>query len=232
MSGSSAICANRTNVEPSGYTPKLSHITSKGMKPKSNPKGKKSIVHSEQREIRQKSLPEWKMIKSLDSETTKLKSLQARFGFNGENIEITEFKVEGSVESESGCLNHKSKRLSVESEKVAVVEDVDMIMVSGFGLVENGSSNNNLSHQEDRPPLMEQPPNQHEESYNQMSSMDFEVRSIAQANLKQIEPKIHPKKTVEDGDVLPPDKRDVVDSRISERDMQMDKGGDVSKHPL
>ena len=174
VSGSSAICADRTNAKPSGYTPKLSHITFKGMKPKSNPKGKKSIAHS-----RKKSLPEWKMIKSLDSETTKLKSLQARFGFSGENIEIKEFKARGSVESESGCLNHESKRLSVELKKVAVMEDADMIMVSSFGLATNGNSNNNLSHQEDRPPLMEQPPNQHEEGYNQMSSMDFEVRSIA-----------------------------------------------------
>lgn len=58
-----------------------------------------------------------------------------------------------------------------------------------------------------------------------MSSMDFEVQSITQANLKQIEPKIRPKKTVEDGDVLPPDKRDVVDSGISKRDIQVDKGG-------
>ena len=52
-----------------------------------------------------------------------------------------------------------------------------------------------------------------------MSSMDFEVQSIAQANLKRIKPKIRPKKTIEDGNVLPPDKRDVVDSGISERDM-------------
>lgn len=129
------------------------------MKTKSNPKGKKKIVHSGQREIRQKSLPEWKMIKSLDSKTTKLNSPQARFSCSGANMEITEFKVGSSVESESGCLNHECNRLSIESEKVAVLEDADMIMVFRFGLAANSSSNNNLSHQEARPPLLEQPPN-------------------------------------------------------------------------
>lgn len=71
MSGSSTICADRNKSEPTGTRPKPSHVTSKGMKPIAILKGKKSIVHSGQGVIRQKSLPEWKIIKTMESETTR-----------------------------------------------------------------------------------------------------------------------------------------------------------------
>lgn len=62
-----------------------------------------------------------------------------------------------------------------------------------------------------------------------------------ETSLKQIDPKIRSKEVERDGEVLLPDKRDVVDLgnssndqgvelTRSERDMHVDKGGDVPIH--
>lgn len=140
-------------------------------------------------------------------------------------------------------LNHNSNRLSDDDEKVAAVYDVET-MDLGSGLEVDDSSNVYHMHQEAaRSALVELPTNQHEDDHRLPSSMDIEIRNIAKANLKRIDPKIRIKKTDSDGDARPPDERDVmepgssfnkegVELTQSERDMQVDIGGAVSSHPL
>lgn len=134
-------------------------------------------------------------------------------------MEITEFRAGGSVDLESACLNHNSNSFSVDLEKVAVVNDIGMNMGSDFGFVANDSSINNLAQEEaTRPPLVELSTNQHEEGYNQTSSMDIKIQNIAKANLKRIDPQARLKKTDSDGDALPPDKLDEADTGNSLND--------------
>lgn len=114
---------------------------------------------------------------------------------------------------------------------------------SGYGFKADNNTNNIFTLQEAvRPPLVEIS-TKHEKGYNQTLSMDIEIRNISKANLKRIDLKIRSKKADKDGEALQPDKRDAVDPGKSsndqgvertqlERDMQVDKGGDVSSHLL
>nr|POE67483.1 hypothetical protein CFP56_51154 [Quercus suber] len=110
------------------------------------------------------------------------------------------------------CLNHIPNQLSVDSEKMVAVEKVVMNMDFGYGFKADDNNNNFVTPQEvDRPPLVEMSTNKHEED--------------------------------RDGEALLPDRCDAVDLgnssnhqgvelTQSERDMQVDKGGDMSNHLL
>lgn len=244
MSGGSVICSDCNIEVPMGSKPKATHINSKGMKLMSMPKGKKSVIQFRPRVTMLKSSLEWKIIKTMESETTNQKSRRASFSFNGASVEIKEFKAGGSFELVSACLNPIPNQLSVDSEKIAAVEDIVMNEDSGYGFKADNNTNNIFTLQEAvRPPLVEISTKKHEKGYNQTLSMDIEIRNISKANLKRIDLKIRSKKADKDGEALQPDKRDAVDPGKSsndqgveltqlERDMQVDKGGDVSNHLL
>ena len=74
MTIGSAICADRTIEVPLGSNSKSSHVNSKELKPRSIPKGKKSMVQARQSVTIQKNSTEWKIIKNMESKTTKQKS--------------------------------------------------------------------------------------------------------------------------------------------------------------
>ena len=120
MSRGSAICANYTITEPSGYYPKPSHASSKGMKPLSALKGKKSIAQFGPKMSKQRSLPEWKLVQSKESKITKQKTNRERFSFSRSSLEFREFKVGGSSKLEVAGLDHIPNQASLDTKKVAV----------------------------------------------------------------------------------------------------------------
>ena len=136
------------------------------------------------------------------------------------------------------CLNQTPNHSSDVSEQIAAAEDI----VTNMGIGSTLQHEEGLTHQQAIcSPLGESSTHKHEEGVNQNSSMDIEIRNISKANLKRIDPKIRFKEADRDGEVLLPDTHNVVDPGFSskdqgdeltqtERDMQVDKGGDVPIH--
>ncbi|KAK7857400.1 hypothetical protein CFP56_017664 [Quercus suber] len=74
VTGGSVICVDHNIEVPIGSKSKSTHANSKGLKPMSMPKRKKSVVQFGQRVTRQKRLPKWKIIKTMELKTINQKS--------------------------------------------------------------------------------------------------------------------------------------------------------------
>ena len=114
---------------------------------------------------KQRSLPEWKLVQSKESEITKQKTNRESFSFSGSSLEFRNFKAGGSSKLEVAGLDHIPNQASLDTKNVAVVGATNMSMDPGSGLKALDITKPNSTPQETiRQPFVEMAENQHMES--------------------------------------------------------------------